>query len=197
MEKVFSSSSIDDRKSLGPVLAFYDCRAQGVFFKTKSIGIGWTYSRTTIGAGIPDDKGDTFMATVHLLITDPQNDFCLPGSPMYAEGAELATQHLAQLISRIGKKVDDIHVTLDSHHECDVCHPVFWRNASGTSPEPGTIITSSAIRNGEYVPTIRSLRKRMEEYVRASGRRGPFTSANRAAARPNRNFRRGSLPAAP
>ena len=71
---------------------------------------------------------------VHLLIIDPQNDFMdLPDSALPVPGAVADMDRLAAFIRRAGKKIDDIHVTLDSHRLIDIAHPTFWRDADGSA----------------------------------------------------------------
>jgi nicotinamidase/pyrazinamidase len=89
----------------------------------------------------------------HLVIIDPQVDFMdLPGSALPVPGADADMKRLASLIRRIGPKIDDIHVTLDSHRVIDVGHPAMWRNQAGESPEPFTIITVDDLVNGIWLP---------------------------------------------
>jgi nicotinamidase-related amidase len=63
---------------------------------------------------------------------------------------------VANLIDRIGYKLDDIHVTLDSHYAMDGRHPEFWTNSSGTNPIPtnlgGGLISSTDIESGKWRP---------------------------------------------
>jgi len=87
------------------------------------------------------------------VIIDPQVDFMdLPGSALPVAGAVADMQRLASMIDRIGPKVRDFHVTLDSHHPIDVAHPGMWTNAKGESPSPFTIIRSDDIESGIWVP---------------------------------------------
>lgn len=60
---------------------------------------------------------------------------------------------VAQLVSKIGNKLEDIHVTLDSHRVVDVGHPVYWKGKDGTHPLPFTMITATDIENGTWTPT--------------------------------------------
>jgi nicotinamidase/pyrazinamidase len=117
---------------------------------------------------------------VHLVLIDPQNDFMGndDGSP-YAVKLDNATQQaslpvqgavsdmkrLANLIDRVGDRLDDIHVTLDSHHVIDVSHGGMWRNSNGDHPSPFTIITTADIDNGTWFPVDPDLRPRLRKYV--------------------------------
>jgi nicotinamidase-related amidase len=88
---------------------------------------------------------------IQLLCIDPQVDFCKPLGSLYVPGADEDMQRLAALINRLGKKFDDIHVTLDSHHQVDIAHPIYWiDNATGKHPSPFTIISAQDIRDGKY-----------------------------------------------
>lgn len=108
---------------------------------------------------------------VHLLVIDPQNDFIdTPNSPgsLAVPGAYNDSLRLAGFITRIGQKLDDIHVTMDCHHILDVAHPLFWKNsASGKNPNPFTVITEADISGNMWVPQDQSLIPRMLKYVKA------------------------------
>jgi nicotinamidase-related amidase len=100
---------------------------------------------------------------IDLVIIDPQNDFCEPGDPdakppiptgaLFVPGAENDMKNVAELIDRYGAKLDDIHVTMDCHHQYDIAHPIFWMNSAREHPQPFTIITVDDIRNGVWLPT--------------------------------------------
>ena len=90
---------------------------------------------------------------IHGLFIDPQNDFMdSPGAALPVPGANADMSRLATMIGRIGRKLDDIHVTLDSHRKIDVGHPGMWKNADGKSPAPFTIISADDLRNGIWAP---------------------------------------------
>jgi nicotinamidase/pyrazinamidase len=103
---------------------------------------------------------------LHLLIIDPQNDFCdLPGAyrPTDAVGGRYAPalpvpgshadmQRLADLIQRGCAGLAAISVTLDSHHRLDIAHPTFWTDAGGEAVPPFTEISAAAVRAGDYQP---------------------------------------------
>jgi len=90
---------------------------------------------------------------IHLIIIDPQEDFCNPKTgALYVKGAEGDMQRLADMIDRFGAKIDDISVTLDSHHTIHIAHPIFWKNSNGQHPQPFTIISAADVRNGVWMP---------------------------------------------
>ncbi len=102
---------------------------------------------------------------IRLLIIDPQIDFCSPTGALYVPGAENDMSRLAAMIRRIGSKIDDIDVTLDSHHPIDIAHPGWWINSKGANPPPFTLITTADVAAGVWTPRNPSFRKRSLEYV--------------------------------
>lgn len=107
-----------------------------------------------------------------LFIIDPQIDFCRPGTgpndpkrgALYVDGAEQDMTRVAAMIDRYGSKITNIHVTLDCHHLIDVAHPGMWRNSDGKNPDFFTIISSSDIKKGVWLPIIPALTKRFISY---------------------------------
>lgn len=108
---------------------------------------------------------------IELLIIDPQNDFCFPGSSklspgaLYVPGAEEDMKRLAALIERAGSKLYDIHATLDTHHVIDVAHPIMWMDSSGNHPDPFTIIKAEDIKLGTWRATNPQWQKKLEDYA--------------------------------
>jgi nicotinamidase/pyrazinamidase len=110
---------------------------------------------------------------VHLVIIDPQVDFCDPAGALYVKGAEADVERLARMVRRLAPKLSDIHVTLDSHRLIDVAHPIFWKSSDGQNPDPFTILTAADVESGRWIPALPGLTRRMLEYVRtleANGR---------------------------
>ena len=78
---------------------------------------------------------------IHLIVIDPQVDFCDPSGSLYVKGADQDMQRLATMVRRLKDKIRDIHVTLDSHQIVHIAHPIFWKDgATGAHPNPFTII---------------------------------------------------------
>ena len=112
---------------------------------------------------------------VHLLVIDPQNDFMdSPSSSLPVTRANEDMRRLAALIARIGGKLADIHVTLDSHRVIDVGHPGFWRDPSGQMPNPFTIVNANDIASGTFTPRDPALRPRMLEYANTLEKNGLY-----------------------
>lgn len=100
---------------------------------------------------------------LHLLIIDPQNDFCdLPAAPS-GDGVALAPAlpvpgahgdmlRLADLIDAGRHGLSALSVTLDAHHRYDIAHPTFWIGADGQSPAPFTQIAADDVRAGRFLP---------------------------------------------
>lgn len=91
---------------------------------------------------------------IHLLIIDPQNDFCDQKGSLFVTGADKDMERLAKMIARIGKKLDDIHVTLDTHHFIDIAHPSFLVNSEGKHPNPFTIVTDKDLEDGIWSASL-------------------------------------------
>jgi nicotinamidase-related amidase len=104
---------------------------------------------------------------IDLLVIDPQIDFCQPGGALYVPNAENDMTRLATMVKRLGKKIDKVHVTLDSHHLVDIAHPIWWRNSKGDAPSPFTIITAQEVKNGTWTTRQPSQAKRSLEYLEA------------------------------
>ena len=120
------------------------------------------------------------MEKAHLLLIDPQNDFMdvqYPGMPAPAlavPGADADMNRVAAFIKRLGNKLYDIHVTLDSHHVCDVAHPAIWRNKAGDYPGAFTIISADDIRNEVWYPRDIRLKAQMVKYAEALAANGRY-----------------------
>ncbi|NGZ87739.1 cysteine hydrolase [Duganella aceris] len=104
---------------------------------------------------------------LHLLVIDPQNDFCdlpdayRPQDPVARQllapslpvpGAHQDMLRLAGLINRGRAGLTAISVTLDSHHRFDIAHPTFWIAADGAPVSPFTEITAADVRARKYLP---------------------------------------------
>lgn len=101
----------------------------------------------------------------HLIVIDPQNDFCDPTGALFVTGADKDMNRLSLMVERLKDKLADVHVTLDSHQLIHIAHPIFWKNSAGANPNPFTIISSSDVRNGTWTTTKPGLYKRALAYV--------------------------------
>ncbi len=114
----------------------------------------------------------------HLLIIDPQNDFCdLPDAApaLPVAGAHADMQRLAAFIRAHAAKLTDITLTLDSHHRLDIAHPSFWQQADGSAVPPFTPITAAAVHAGQYLPRQPTALGRTLAYLDALEAQGRYT----------------------
>ncbi|GGY69946.1 cysteine hydrolase [Pseudoduganella albidiflava] len=119
---------------------------------------------------------------LHLLVIDPQNDFCdlppeslpidtetgrarMPALPV--PGAHDDMLRLAQLIERGRAGLAAITVTLDSHHRYHVAHPTFWVAGDGGPVMPFTEITAADVRAARFLPRDPRGRERTLAYLDA------------------------------
>lgn len=101
----------------------------------------------------------------HLLIIDPQNDFVQLNGALSVPGAVEDMKRLANFVERNARDIDDIHVTLDSHREVDIAHPIFWLDNNGEHPKPFTNITLDDVTSGRMRTRIPTWNIRAEEYA--------------------------------
>ena len=112
---------------------------------------------------------------VELLVIDPQVDFCDPArGALYVPGAEHDMRRVASMIRRLKNKLDDIHVTLDSHHFIHIAHPVFWKDSRGAHPPVFTRISRPDVEEGVWTPTVPGMYRRALEYVRRLEQNGRY-----------------------
>lgn len=123
---------------------------------------------------------------MHLLIIDPQNDFCdlpedylpvaggdRPALPV--PGAHADMLRVAHIIKRGGAGLSAISVTLDSHHRIDIAHPAFWMDGAGQPVLPFTQITAADLAQGRFAPRDASGMPRAVAYLAELERAGRYT----------------------
>jgi nicotinamidase-related amidase len=122
--------------------------------------------------------------TTHLLLIDPQNDFCdlppalcppgeAPALPVAGAHADL--QRVAALIDTAGARLDAITVTLDSHLRLDIAHPGFWQTGGGAPVPPFRPITAAQVRAGDYRPRDAAALPQVLAYLDELQARGRYT----------------------
>ena len=120
---------------------------------------------------------------IHLLIIDPQNDFCdfpaseLPSADLCAAssvrpalpvaGANADMRRLAAFLRRVGGKLRQIHVTLDSHHPVHIASPAWWTSPDGAPPDAFTTISAQDMRSGRWRPRNPAWQDRTLAYLEA------------------------------
>jgi len=107
-------------------------------------------------------------AKIRLLVIDPQVDFCdgPAAGALPVPGAWDDMERLAAMVARLGSRIDDIDVTLDSHRTIDIAHPAWWVDAKGANPPPFTMISSADVSAGAWMPRNPAWRARSLDYVR-------------------------------
>ncbi|MCA9573154.1 MAG: hypothetical protein KC656_35205, partial [Myxococcales bacterium] len=111
---------------------------------------------------------------LHLVVIDPQKDFCSRHGALAVPGADADMDRLACLVRRLGDRLDDIHVTLDSHRRVDISHPLWFRDDRGHAPAPFTAISAADVEAGRWVPTLPSTHARTLQYLRELERSGRY-----------------------
>ncbi len=108
---------------------------------------------------------------IHCLFIDPQRDFTEPvgngAGALYVNGADEDMNRLADFVERNISKIDDIHVTLDSHHAIHIAHPIWWKDSKGNHPNPFTIITAKDVEDGVWMASKLGFQKYSLGYVQA------------------------------
>lgn len=99
-----------------------------------------------------------------LLIIDPQNDFHEGGSLAVAGATDDSTR-IANLIKVCGSEIDEIMVTLDSHHACHISHGVYWKNSAGEPAPDFTEITLQSVKDGTWSPARDEDKEHVEWYL--------------------------------
>lgn len=108
---------------------------------------------------------------INLLLIDPQNSFAHKGDAnnakgeLYVDGADVDMERVADFINRVGDKLHDISVTLDSHHLIHIANPAYWMDNRGDHPTPFTTITVADVKSGKWVTTKPSLATHALKYL--------------------------------
>jgi nicotinamidase/pyrazinamidase len=114
------------------------------------------------------------MKRIDLFLIDAQNDFCNPKGSLFVPGADQDALRVAKLIDRLGKKITNIHFTLDSHHPVHIAHACWWVNQDNQHPSPFTLISAKDVENGTWRATKRSLQNYSLEYVKTLKKNGKY-----------------------
>lgn len=115
------------------------------------------------------------MKQIHLVVIDPQNDFCdIAGAALPVPGANADLRRLAAFIDVHSARLAEIHVTLDSHNVVDIAHPAWWVDAAGHSPNPFTVIGEDDVSSGKWQARVPEVQARSVAYVQALGRAGRY-----------------------
>lgn len=111
-----------------------------------------------------------------LVIIDPQCDFMdLPSSALPVIGGTADMDRVAKLIRNHGDDFYDIQITMDSHHNYHIAHPMFLVNSAGEHPTPGTQISSKDIEDGVWRAKIVAHQHLLEDYVKSLEANGKYS----------------------
>jgi len=112
----------------------------------------------------------------HLLIIDPQQDFCDEScnGALAVPGAYQDMKRLADFVRRSALKIDAIHVSMDCHRLLDIAHPAWWRDAHGNAPDPFTIISAQDIQDGIWTVSRPETAERSLQYVKTLADQGNY-----------------------
>lgn len=117
---------------------------------------------------------------VHLLMIDPQNDFCIANGPggekgaLVVGGADADMTRLAAFIGKNENRLSKIHCTLDSHQSVHIAHPIFWVNTKGEHPTPFSLITADDVKNGVWRCFNPRFQGRAQAYVDTLAKNGRY-----------------------
>jgi nicotinamidase-related amidase len=117
---------------------------------------------------------------IHLLMIDPQNDFCIASGPggekgqLVVGGADADMARLAAFITKNRKRIEEIHCTLDSHQSVHIAHPIFWVNSKGEHPPIFSTITADDVKNGTWKAFYPPFQKRAQNYVDTLAKNGRY-----------------------
>eukprot|EP00605_Chrysophyceae_sp_TOSAG23-4_P000816 GSChrysophyteH1.ASY1.ANO1.906.1 assembled CDS len=111
-----------------------------------------------------DDEPHTMKKRTTLLLLDPQNDFHGSGSCAIS-GADEDADRIAEFIYSNINVIDEIIITLDTHHRMHIAHAIFWQDAQGNDPPLYTVITLQDIESGKWMPKDPSLASHCKYYL--------------------------------
>jgi nicotinamidase/pyrazinamidase len=134
------------------------------------------------------------MKKIELLGIDPQYDFCdvpeqykarqlnqltkkeeVVNPALPVPGAWDDSVRLAEFIKRAGQVISKITITLDTHQQYDIAHPLFWKNKSDQHPSPFTAITNKSIKDEEWLPVDITKKDYVLDYTKALEDAGLYT----------------------
>jgi nicotinamidase-related amidase len=111
---------------------------------------------------------------IKLLIVDAQNDFLIPGAPLYVNGAEKSVENLITFINTVGGKLDDINETMDCHYRMHIAKPLFWMNSRGEHPNFYDLISEEDTEKNKWMTVIPTLRQWGKDYTKTLKKNGRY-----------------------
>lgn len=108
-----------------------------------------------------------------LLVIDPQVDFH-PGGTLAIPTADDDSERLASFLMKNLDNIDEIWITLDSHHRMHIAHGVFWINEKGEHPSPFSVVTYNDIKGGIWRPVKKGFLDKCLDYTKKLEEKGRF-----------------------
>jgi nicotinamidase/pyrazinamidase len=113
------------------------------------------------------------MGKVCLLTIDGQVDFA-EGGALPVTGAAKDMERLGEMINKYGADIDEIQLTMDSHYQMHIAHPLFWVDTSGNQPKPFTLISEDDVKSGKWRPRNPSWKPWALEYTGTLAKSGRY-----------------------
>ncbi len=85
----------------------------------------------------------------HLVIIDPQYDFCDPNGSLYVPNADEDMKRLSRFIKEFDH-IDEISITMDTHQYYQIFHKLFWLDKNDKELGDFTEISADDIIEGRY-----------------------------------------------
>ena len=63
------------------------------------------------------------------------------------------------------RSIDQIVMTLDTHHRLHIAHGAFWTNADGESPSPFTLVSKEDVETSKWLPWDVTLVDYVVDYI--------------------------------
>jgi nicotinamidase/pyrazinamidase len=102
--------------------------------------------------------------TTCLLVIDGQVDFA-EGGKLAVPGTAKNMELLGKMIDKNGKDIDEIQLTMDSHYEMHIAHPLFWEDPSGKEPPIFTLISEDDVKGRKWRPKNKNWKDWALEYT--------------------------------
>lgn len=131
---------------------------------------------------------------IEMLIIDPQYDFCDIPDEFKVKSLDISTLEtklvepalpvtgawddsvrLSKFIRKFGQHINQIRVTMDTHQQYDIAHPLFWINSNNKHPDPHTAISCQEIKDGVWKPIDDSNQDYVEKYTASLEQQGLYS----------------------
>ena len=90
--------------------------------------------------------------SIALVLVDMQVDFIHTDGALPVPGAVDDCRRVVEWIYRRVARISKIFLSLDSHYPLQVFFTTWWRDAAGSHPPPGTIISAADVQAGRWQP---------------------------------------------